>query len=184
VKFDPELYARALDFAARAHGAQTVPGSGFPYVVHLAKVAAEALSAVAAEPTLDSGLVLPCALLHDCLEDAGVSFAQVEAAFGAAVALGVSALTKNESLPKAERMPDSLRRLVAQPREVQLVKLADRITNLEPPPPAWGRAKRAAYLLEAGTIVAAVGLASPVLAQRLRERIARYQTFVDAATAP
>jgi (p)ppGpp synthase/HD superfamily hydrolase len=81
-------------------------------------------------------------------------------------------------------MPDSLRRLVAQPREVQLVKLADRITNLEPPPPAWGRAKRAAYLLEAGTIVAAVGLASPVLAQRLRERIARYQTFVDAATAP
>jgi (p)ppGpp synthase/HD superfamily hydrolase len=81
-------------------------------------------------------------------------------------------------------MPDSLHRLAAQPREVQLVKLADRITNLEPAPPAWGRAERAAYSREAGTIVSALGSASPFLAQRLRERIPRYQAFVDAATAP
>lgn len=183
MSFDPELYARALDFAARAHGAQTVPGSGFPYVVHLAKVAAEALRAVAAEPSLDSDLILACALLHDCMEDAGVSFAQVEQGFGVAVAAGVQALTKDAALPKAERMPDALRRISAQPREVQVVKLADRITNLEPPPPAWGRAKRAAYLVEASSIVAALGGASPFLAQRLRARIARYQAFVDSATA-
>jgi hypothetical protein len=39
--FDPDLYERALELAARAHGDQQVPGSGLPYVVHVVKVATE-----------------------------------------------------------------------------------------------------------------------------------------------
>ena len=42
-RLDPEVYKRAIDFAASAHGAQTIPGSGFPYVVHVAKVAMEVI---------------------------------------------------------------------------------------------------------------------------------------------
>src|SRR4051794_8206536 len=49
VTFDRDLFARALDFAARVHGGQKVPGSKFPYVVHVAKVAMEVLAATEGE---------------------------------------------------------------------------------------------------------------------------------------
>src|SRR5258708_2572005 len=143
--WDQDAYKKALDFAARAHAAQQVPGSGFPYVVHLTKVAAEVMRACA-EERIEGSLALQCALLHDTIEDASVTRAQSEEAFGPAVAAGVDALTKRESLPKEERMADSLARIRAQPREVAMVKLADRITNLEPPPPKWTVEKRTAYL--------------------------------------
>ena len=68
-----EAYKAAIDFAARAHGDQRVPGSGAPYVVHLAKVAMEVSAACAEDPSLDADLAISCALLHDTIEDAGVT---------------------------------------------------------------------------------------------------------------
>lgn len=174
--WDPERYARALDLAARCHGDQRDPGNGFPYVVHLTKVAAEVMRV--ASPELNMDLAVTCAVLHDIVEDAGVTVAQLEAEFGAEVAAGVAALTKDERLPKEARMADSLRRLQAQPREVQLVKLADRVTNLEYPPRYWTAAKRQAYLEEAGRIHEALGAAHPGLAARLIERMRRYEAWI------
>lgn len=174
--WDPERYARALDLAARCHGDQRDPGNGFPYVVHLTKVAAEVMRV--ASPELNMDLAVTCAVLHDIVEDAGVSVGQLEAEFGAEVAAGVAALTKDERLPKEARMADSLRRLQAQPREVQLVKLADRITNLEYPPRYWTAAKRRAYLEEAGRIHEALGAAHLGLAARLIERMRRYEAWI------
>ena len=143
--WDADAYKRALDFAAKAHGKQAVPGSGFPYVVHLAKVAADVMRACVDEPRADATLAVTCALLHDSMEDAGVTKAQLAAPFGERVADGVDALTKRESVPKAERMHDSLARIASAPPEIAMVKLADRITNLEPAPPHWRAEKRHAY---------------------------------------
>jgi (p)ppGpp synthase/HD superfamily hydrolase len=178
--WDQDAFKRALDFAARAHGEQRVPGSGFPYVVHVTKVATEALAACLAEGDCDTRFAIECALLHDVVEDAGVSRAELEASFGPRVASGVSALTKDASLPKAERMADCLRRIQAAPREVALVKLADRITNLEPPPANWDADKRRRYLAEAEVIVTALAPASPFLASRIRAKMAEYAHYVDA----
>ncbi len=169
-----EQLKRALDFAARAHGDQRVPGSGAPYVVHLVKVATEALSACAAEPGLDEDLALTCALLHDCVEDAGVAVTEVERLFGARVAAGVSALTKDAALPKERRMQDSLERIKRQPREVWIVKLGDRITNLEPPPPHWSAEKIREYRAEAQVILDGLRGGSAFLEARLAEKIAAY----------
>lgn len=177
---DPDLFKRALDFAARAHGSQKAPGSGFPYVVHVAKVAMEVLLATEGEADIDRDLAVACALLHDTIEDAGSrergeqNLAAIRNAFGAKVAGGVLALTKNDELPKADRMPDSLRRILQQPREVQLVKLADRITNLEPPPAHWPPEKRRAYLEEAKLILRELGSANERLQRRLEQKIAEY----------
>jgi (p)ppGpp synthase/HD superfamily hydrolase len=173
--WNQELFKRALDFAAKAHGAQTVPGSGFPYVVHVTKVASEVLRASTVEP-FDVDLALACALLHDTLEDTGAQAAELEALFGVAVREGVQALTKNDALPRPERMPDSLKRLAAAPKAVALVKLADRITNLEPAPPDWSPEKRVKYLEEAKAIDAALGWASPYLSARLQEKLREYRT--------
>lgn len=171
--WDQDLFKRVLDFAAKAHGSQTVPGSGAPYVVHLVKVASELLRAHVTAP-FDINFAMQCALLHDSAEDAGVKHETIAAEFGARVADGVFALTKNDSLPKHEQMGDSLRRIKAQPREVWMVKLADRITNLEPAPAHWTAEKRAKYRVEAQEIHDALHEAHAALAARIREKISQY----------
>ncbi len=172
MSWDQDLFKKTLDFAAKAHGPQVIPGSGAPYVVHLVKVATEVLRA--ADGTFEVDFSMQCALLHDCVEDAGVQLPTLTAEFGARVAAGVSALSKNEALPKAEQMEDSLRRIQAQPREVWLVKLADRITNLEPAPPHWSAEKRAKYRVEAQQIYDALAPAHAGLASRLRAKLSSY----------
>jgi (p)ppGpp synthase/HD superfamily hydrolase len=169
-----DLYLRALAFAARHHGGQTVPGSGFPYVVHLASVAQETMAALCGGAGRDGDLAVAAALLHDTVEDAGVTPAMVEAEFGPRVREAVEALSKNPALPKAEAMADSLERIRRCPPEVWMVKMADRIVNLGPPPPHWTAEKIAAYRAEAGTILDALGAACPRLAGRLARRIAAF----------
>lgn len=176
--WNADLFARALDFAATAHGEQKVPGTGHPYTTHVTKVAMEVLRACAGDASLDVDLACTCALLHDCVEDAGVTRAQLAEAFGEAVAAGVAALTKDEAVPKEGRMADSLARIRAQPREVWLVKLADRITNLEAPPYYWTQDKRRAYREEAKAIHAALAEAHAGLAARLQQRIDAYAAYL------
>jgi len=117
-----------------------------------------------------------CAILHDSLEDTELEEATISGQFGHQVLAGVKALTKNESLPtKRAQMEDSLARIMAQPREVAVVKLCDRINNLSPAPAYWGEEKRRAYRAEAELILEQLGAASPVAAVRLRKKIAAYE---------
>ncbi len=169
-----DRYTAASRFAAEAHFGQQLPGSELPYLLHVTDVAMEVLAALRAEPNHDEELAVLCALLHDTIEDTAVTYEQVEATFGATVAAGVQALSKNPALPKAEQMPDSLRRIREQPQAVWLVKLADRIVNLQQPPAYWQPQKIAAYRAEAGVILAALGAASPFLAARLAAKIEVY----------
>ena len=74
-------------------------------------------------------------------------------------------------------MADSLRRIRAQPREIWMVKLADRIANLAPPPATWSRDKSRAYREQAIAIVDSLGPASASLEARLRARIASYAAY-------
>lgn len=170
-----DLVQKALYFAARVHNGQLRPGSDLPYLVHLSDVALEVAATLAAEPGHDHTLALCCALLHDVIEDTDIDEATLAARFGPAIAAGVRALTKDPALPAPERMPDSLRRIVQQPREVWLVKLADRISNLSVPPPAhWSPERVAGYRSEGELILTTLGAASPRLAARLRAKIDQY----------
>lgn len=171
MSFSPDLYVEALGFAARAHGDQKTP-IALPYVVHVASVCMELIRALEAEPGRDADLAVPCALLHDVLEDTDVSRAALAQAFGPRVAAGVAALSKDKT--QADPMRDSLMRIRAQPPEIAMVKLADRITNLAPPPPHWKAEKITAYRAEAEVILKELGAASPFLSQRFRERLAAY----------
>ena len=170
-----DSYQTALAFAARAHQGQTIPDSDLPYVIHVVQVCMEVM-AVADELT-QPDLAIQCALLHDTLEDTPTTFAQLEATFGGPVALGVQALTKQARLTKDQAMLDSLRRIQTQPPEIWVVKMADRITNLQPPPVSWSRDKIAAYRAQAGVILRELAPASPRLAQRLAQKIEAYRAF-------
>ncbi|MBT0895669.1 HD domain-containing protein [Geobacter hydrogenophilus] len=170
-----DLYIKAYRFAALAHSGQTVPDTDIPYLMHLSLVSMEVIASFSAEPDVDTALAVQCALLHDVIEDTAITYEQVLADFGPMVAAGVLALTKDERFPsKQEQLADSLRRIREQSREVWMVKLADRITNLQPPPSYWTTEKRQSYRAEAVSILDSLGEASPCLAGRLREKIDAY----------
>ena len=176
--WSPEYYLKAWDFACLAHHGQRytghVPGVVYDYINHPAAVAMEVMHALGAHPHYDGNFALQCALLHDTLEDTEVSYSDLSLLFNKAVADGVQALSKNPQLPKAEQMRDSLARIQQQPYEVWLVKLADRINNLQYAPPSWSAAKVQVYKDEAEWILQSLGSASAVLSQRLAERIQAY----------
>jgi hypothetical protein len=179
--WQPDLYAKAWQFATRYHHGQSYGGPNegeqIAYINHLASVAMEVTWALQFDSEADGNLAVQCALLHDVIEDTPVSFDQLEATFGAPVAHGVLALSKNADLPKAEQLPDSLVRILKQPREIAMVKLADRISNLYHPPFYWGNGKIHSYQDEAKIIHAALGDACPPLAQRLQQKIDIYLDF-------
>jgi len=169
-----DAYLKALRFAAQAHQGQKFPGTEFPYMLHLGMVSMEVMAALAVESGRDGTLAVSCALLHDVLEDTPTLPELLEKEFGTAVLQGVRALSKNPDVPKPDRMADSLRRIREQPPEIAMVKLADRITNLQPPPAHWTPEKRGAYREEARHILAALGSASSFLETRLRRKIETY----------
>ena len=169
----------AWRYAAQAHLGQTLPDGDLPYVVHVGTVAMEVMAAHALDPLADPGLAFQCALLHDTVEDCGASLEDLAMRFGPAVAAGVSALSKRKDLPKAEAMADSLARIRQQPKAVWAVKLADRITNLQPPPKRWTAAKRTQYQSEARAILEALGAGNAVLASRLASKILAYEAFLN-----
>ena len=170
-----EKYVKALKYAAKAHNGQTVPGSELPYVIHVTMVAMEVIAALSHEVGLDGDLAVQCALLHDVIEDAGKSYEKLAAEFGPEVAEGVLALSKNNILKsKHEKMEDSLARIKQQPKEVWMVKLADRITNLQPPPGHWDAEKVERYREEGKLILNELGNASPFLSKRLKGKLRVY----------
>lgn len=180
--WSPDRFADAWSYAARLHQGQSYGGPGegerVDYLEHIGRVAAEVMWAAADAD--DAELAVLCAVLHDTLEDTATTYGEIAARFGPRVADGVQALTKDDALPASAKMADSLERIRRQPRAVWMVKLADRIANLTHPPFYWDRARIEAYRAEAMTIHEALHPASPLLAERLRDRIERYQAFADA----
>lgn len=175
--FSPDRYLAALQFAATKHNTQKFPGTELPYLVHVVTVASEVIAALPAAHLADPDLAVQCALLHDTIEDTETTREEVVERFGPAVTEGVLALSKDSRLPKAEQMSDCLRRIKLQPREIWVVKLADRIANMDQPPHYWPPEKRRAYREEAIVIANALGPACPALDARLRERIEAYTKY-------
>ena len=172
-----EAYLSAYHFAARAHVGQLYPGTSVSYIMHLSFVSMEVLHMLAAEPHHRADLAIQCALLHDVLEDTPTPYTAILERFGPEVAQGVRALSKDPSMPKREAMADSLARIQRCPHEVWAVKLADRSSNLQPPPAHWTREKCERYLSEAQMIYDALSPASPYLARRLSAQISRYPSL-------
>jgi (p)ppGpp synthase/HD superfamily hydrolase len=168
-------YVRAYRFAAEAHLGQTVPGSDLPYVAHVTLVSMEVIAALEVESGRDGNLVVQCALLHDVIEDTAVTYEGLLSTFGEPVARGVLALSKDKTLDRSLQIRDSLARIQQQPREIWMVKMADRIANLEPPPHYWTKAKITQYRQEAIEIHDALHPASDALAARLLDKIERYR---------
>ena len=177
--FSQEKYLKALNFAAKAHGEQKTP-HGVPYITHLTSVAMEVIH-VCEEGQVElqkADFVITLALLHDVLEDTDVTYDELYKEFSAEVAEGVDALTKDKNLPKKEQMADSINRLLTQGYDVQMVKLADRIVNMQKPPENWDSAKILAYHKEAKFILSCLKNSNIHLSKRLEDKINNYIIYI------
>ena len=137
-----EQVRRAYKFADEAHlGVKR--RSGEPYITHPIAVAAQC-----AEWRLDAQ-ALCAALLHDAMEDCGITKVDLVRRFGTPVAELVDGLTKLDKLQfntREEGQAESFRKmLLAMARDVRviLIKLADRTHNMrtmgDMPRAKWAR---------------------------------------------
>lgn len=122
------LVKRALDQAAVWHRNQKrkYPGVDVPYVSHLAGVAV-ILSRHGFEEE-----VVAAGALHDAMEDAGVTHADIQNIFGKRVAdLVTDVSEQDKSLPWEERKQRYLERFLVKSWDAQAISLADKIDNFQ-----------------------------------------------------
>ena len=129
---DPKEVARverAYKYSEQCHRGQ-MRQSGDPYITHPLAVAN-----ILADMRMDHESLM-AALLHDVIEDTGVTKGQISRRFGRTVADlvdGVSKLTEIEFESKAEQQAESFQKMtLAMSRDIRvvLVKLADRLHNM------------------------------------------------------
>lgn len=177
--FNQESYIKYLTYAALAHGDQKTP-KGLPYLTHITSVTMEVINACE-QSKLDetkSDFAIACALLHDVIEDTNITYDDLYVKFGYEIADAVEALSKNKNLSKQEQIRDSLERMLTQPYEVQMVKLADRITNLSTPPEHWDNKRIKEYHKESSLIISCLRNCNIYLAKRLEEKIEDYKKYI------
>ncbi len=135
------LVIEAYRFSERAHQGQ-LRLSGEPYITHPLAVAG-----ALAEWRMDVQAVI-AALLHDVMEDTAVSKADITAHFGKQVAElvdGLSKLEKIEFQSYQDAQADNFRKmLMAMARDLRivLIKLADRLHNLQTMAPLRAEKRR------------------------------------------
>jgi (p)ppGpp synthase/HD superfamily hydrolase len=119
------LLDEAFLFAEEAHRRQTRKGAETPYIVHPFGVAM-----LLGRAGCDDELVA-AGLLHDVVEDCGVTLEQLSARFGARVAAVVEGCSEpDRGASWEERKRHTIEYLRTAPLEVKLVSCADKLHNV------------------------------------------------------
>lgn len=145
----------AASFSAKCHTGQTRKGErGEPYINHPLEVA-NLIANVGEVNDID---VLMAAILHDTVEDCGVTGEEIAALFGETVAGYVLEVTDDKSLPKAERKRLQVEHSPHLSPGAKIVKLADKISNITDvannPPADWPIERRREYIEWGSSVVA------------------------------
>ena len=165
----------AAGFAAEKHAGQRRKGDAAePYINHLIEVA-ELVAMTLREP--DTNLVI-AALLHDSIEDAGVTADDLASRYGADVASLVSEVTDDKSLPKQERKRLQVEHAAKKTPRAQTIKLADKISNLRSmlssPPAGWDFERRREYFVWARRVVDGLTAPNPMLKAEFESTFSKF----------
>lgn len=122
-----ETLRRAVLFATEAHQDQIRKWLNVPYIIHpLNVMRILRLYNVTNEDTLCA------AVLHDIIEDCGITYDEIREKFGANVATSVMLLTKDDEITdKIEQIRDQIVNLQQATMETRLIKIADIMDNAE-----------------------------------------------------
>lgn len=152
----------AIMFSAAVHADET-RADGTPYVVHPLAVARRLRNAGHADVAL-----LTLAVLHDVLESDPACETAVRRLFGAEVLGDLRRLTVDRRLNADARKAAQLEATLRAPARIRLVKLADRLDNVEDigseTPIGWTTEKKRRYLDQTLAMLPAfLDLASPLV---------------------
>lgn len=118
----------AIAFAARCHDGMTRKDTDTPYIVHPMEV-----TAIAAALTQDEDILCAC-MLHDVVEDCGVTQEELTTRFGERTAQMVMSETQlcdgDPRLTWEMRKRAALERIASGDWAVKLIALADKLSNL------------------------------------------------------
>ena len=145
----------AASFAAVRHTGHFRKGNDqAPYINHPLEVA----NLIANVGSVDDIDVLIAAVLHDTVEDVGVTREEIAERFGDRVAGIVMEVTDDKSLPKAERKRLQVEHAPHLSPEAKLVKLGDKTSNIRDvtndPPSDWDTQRRKEYVEWGEAVVA------------------------------
>ena len=166
---------KAAHFAADRHREQRRKGAtAEPYVNHLLEVAELVANALSGP---DPNLVM-AALLHDTVEDVGVTKEELIQTFSEDVANLVMEVTDDKSLPKKERKRLQVANAPHKSVRAQVIKLADKISNLRAilasPPTDWSVDRQREYFEWAKQVVDALSAPSPSLKAEFERVYAKF----------
>lgn len=172
--------ARAYHFAATRHVQQRRKGEAAePYMNHLTEVAELVAQATRGSDTE----VLIAAVLHDTVEDTGTTLDDLKLEFGERVAGLVAEVTDDKSLPKQTRKDLQVEHAAHASRGAQIIKLADKISNLRAltssPPAGWSDERIAEYVDWAGRVVDACRGADRGLAAEFDKAAVVFKAVAD-----
>jgi guanosine-3',5'-bis(diphosphate) 3'-pyrophosphohydrolase len=166
------LTLRAADFAARAHRRQRRKDEeATPYINHLIEVAFLLGKAGARDVVVAAGY------LHDTVEDTSVTADELSTEFSEEIVSLVLAVTDDKSLPKDVRKNLQVEHARTASREVGMIKVADKISNLrallDAPPANWPMERMREYVNWAHRVVSSLPDPDPFLIgeyESVRER--------------
>lgn len=162
----------AASFAAQRHTGQQRKGSNKePYINHPLEVA-NLLANVGGVNDID---VLIAAILHDTVEDVGVTKDEIAERFGERVAGFVLEVTDDKSLPKSERKRLQIEHAPHLSPEAKQIKLADKISNITDitsnPPDWWDDDRRREYIRWGEQVAAGLRGSNPNLEEQFDETV-------------
>ena len=116
---------RAIEFATKAHEGQFRKGTKRPYIVHPIEV-----GDIVASMTKDEEII-SAAILHDTIEDCDdVTEEMLKVLFTPRVAGFVVQESEDKSKTWIERKGATIEHMKCAPREVQMIGLADKLSNI------------------------------------------------------
>ena len=116
---------KAMRFATKAHEGQVRKGTSRPYIVHPIEV-----GDIVSTMTKDEE-VISAAILHDTIEDCkGVTRDVLKEEFSERVASLVAQESEDKSKTWRERKGTTIQRIRTAQREVQMIGLADKLSNM------------------------------------------------------
>ena len=118
------MIREAAEFAERAHEGVYRKGTKIPYITHPMETAA-IVTAFTNEPEM-----IAAALLHDVIEDAGVTKEELEEKFGPRVAFLVESESEDKSRSWMERKGTTVEHLKSATRDEKILALADKLSNI------------------------------------------------------
>ncbi len=119
------MVSKAIRFAEVAHEGQLRKGTTRPYIVHPMEV-----GDIVSTMTKDEEII-SAAILHDTIEDCkGITREILAEQFSERVAHIVAQESEDKSKTWMERKASTINRLCTAPTEVQMVGLADKLSNM------------------------------------------------------